>query len=226
MHAHFLVEAALVNKLILAVLGNPSIEILEKEGEEEQSFSSSRDMPIISNETELAISLERQANNQDLESVEDKLGGTEIEKIHDFYDGIKDKSIPVANVDQSNELVKLENCLINYKESLAKTSRTAKLWLQYIEYVEIVKLFIRAERTGNWNLHLVAVGNMMNLFAATGHINCAKSSRLYLQLMLELPTNHPWLYECFIERGFHSVRRSSRYWAGLWTDLIIEQVMM
>ena len=44
--------------------------------------------------------------------------------------------------------------------------------------------------------------------------------------MLELPTNHPWLYECFIERGFHSVRRSSRYWAGLWTDLIIEQVMM
>ena len=66
----------------------------------------------------------------------------------------------------------------------------------------------------------------MNLFAATGHINYAKSSRLYLQLMLELPTNHPWLYECFIERGFHSVRRSSRYWAGLWTDLIIEQVMM
>ena len=141
LRAHFLVEAALVNKLILAVLGNPSIETLEKEGEEEQSFSSSRDIPIISNETELAISLERQADNQDLESVEDKLGGTEIEKIHDFYDGIKDKSILVANVDQSNELVKLENCLIKYKESLAKTSRTAKLWLQYIEYVETEAIY-------------------------------------------------------------------------------------
>ena len=93
-------------------------------------------------------------------------------------------------------------------------------------YVETLKLFIRAERTGNWNLHLVAVGEMMNLFAATGHINYAKSSRLYLQLMGELPIDHPWLYHCFTEQGFHTVRRSSGYWAGLWTDLIIEQVMM
>ena len=98
--------------------------------------------------------------------------------------------------------------------------------MQYIEYVETVKLFIRAERTGNWNLHLIGVGKMMNLFAATGHINYAKSSRLYLQLMLELPTEHPWLYNYFTEHGFHSLRRSSRYWAGLWTDLVIEQVMM
>jgi len=28
--------------------------------------------------------------------------------------------------------------------------------------VENLKLFIRAERTGNWNLHLVAVGQMMH----------------------------------------------------------------
>lgn len=67
---------------------------------------------------------------------------------------------------------------------------------------------------------------MLNLFAATGHINYAKSARLYLQLMRDLPTGHPWLYDCFIEQGFHTVRRSSRYWAGLWTDHIIEQVLM
>ena len=53
-----------------------------------------------------------------------------------------------------------------------------------------------------------------------------KSSRLYLQLMRELPTDHPWLCHCSTEQGFHIVCRSSRYWAGLWTDLIIEQVMM
>ena len=44
---------------------------------------------------------------------------------------------------------------------------------------------------------------MVILFAATGHINYAKSSRLYLQLILELPTEHPWLYECFIKQGCH-----------------------
>ena len=65
---------------------------------------------------------------------------------------------------------------------------------------------------------------MLNLFAATGHIN--KSSRLYLQLMRELSCNHPWFYSSFIEHGFHTVRRTERYWARLWTNLVIEQVMM
>jgi len=37
-----------------------------------------------------------------------------------------------------------------------------------------------SERTANWNLHLVAVGKRWNLFAATGHINYAKSAWLYL----------------------------------------------
>ena len=39
------------------------------------------------------------------------------------------------------------------------------------------------EQLGNWNLHLIAVKEMLNMFAVTGHINYAKSSRLYLQLM-------------------------------------------
>ena len=44
--------------------------------------------------------------------------------------------------------------------------------------------------------------------------------------MLELPKDYPWLHKMFINKGFHAVRRSSRYWAGLWTDLGTEQVMM
>uniref|UniRef100_A0A1X7UQ22 Uncharacterized protein n=1 Tax=Amphimedon queenslandica TaxID=400682 RepID=A0A1X7UQ22_AMPQE len=67
---------------------------------------------------------------------------------------------------------------------------TATFRLQYIEYKEIVKLFIRAERVGDWNMHYVSVEKMLNLFAVTGHINCAKSSQLYLQQMLELPVLH------------------------------------
>ena len=85
---------------------------------------------------------------------------------------------------------------------------------------------ICAERTANWNLHLVAVGKMLNIFAATGHIKYAKCCRLYLQQMHELPTEQPWVYQCFSEHGFNAVRRNCRYWAGLWTDLVIEQVMM
>ena len=44
--------------------------------------------------------------------------------------------------------------------------------------------------------------------------------------MLELPTDYPWLYTSIAEHGYHTVRRSDRFLAGLWTDLIIEQIMM
>ena len=108
--------------------------------------------------------------------------------------------------------------LSHIKQSLSDISRTAKLWVQYLQYISILKHFIRAERTGDWNLHVVTVGQMLNLFAATGHINYAKSARLHVE--------YPWVYRNFAVHGYHTVRRSDRYWSGLWTDLITDQVMM
>ena len=64
------------------------------------------------------------------------------------------------------------------KQELAEKSRTAKLWIAYMDYVEVVKLFTRAERTGDWNTHLIAVNSTLNLFAATGHFNYAKHGLL------------------------------------------------
>ena len=105
-------------------------------------------------------------------------------------------------------------------------SRTSKLWIQYIHCIDIVNLFIAAERTGNWQNHLAATLQMLNLFAATGHINYAKSAMLYLQMMHNLPSTFPDLHEHFTHNGYHVVRRSDRYWNGIWTDLSIEQVLM
>ena len=89
-----------------------------------------------------------------------------------------------------------------------------------------MKNFIRAERTGNFAFHLQTVGKMLNLFAASGHIHYAKSARLYLQQMLQLKSKFPWVYEKFTKEGYHTVRRTDKYWNGLWSDLIIEQVLM
>ena len=44
------------------------------------------------------------------------------------------------------------------------------------------------------------------------------------KIMLRLPETHPDAHRKFLE-GYH-VRRSNRFWAGLSTDLIIEQVLM
>ena len=150
LRGHFLVEAALVNKLLLAVLPVP----LERDDSEthNQNF----------------VEIDSSSSEQKL------IDADEVQKIDELYKGIVDKSVAVCDIAESKELVKLKECLLAHKAFLAEKSRTAKLWLQYIEYVETLKLFIRSERTGNWNLHLLAVEKMLNLFAATGHIHYAK----------------------------------------------------
>ena len=61
------------------------------------------------------------------------------------------------------------------KETL-KEFRTAKLWLQYVEMIGILRMFIKAERIGDWNLHLQAVHKMLPYFAAAGHNLYTKSA--------------------------------------------------
>ena len=154
------------------------------------------------------------------------LNHEETNNICDLFKRTEKKEVPNEDVELNASLTHLDSMLKTFKETLAGNSRTAKLWIQYMDQVDTIKLFTRAERTGNWNLHLVAVGKMLNLFAASGHHNYAKSGRLYLQLMHDLHKSHHWLFNCFSEHGYQVVRRSNRYWAGLWADLIIEQVMM
>ena len=126
----------------------------------------------------------------------------------------------------SDEIVNLRKAFEEKTEILSAKSRTAKLWISYLKYISTIKKYIIAERTSNWTLHLEATKEMLNFFAATGHINYAKSARLYLQQMMTLHQSYPWLHQKF-QQGFHAVRRSERYcWAGLWSDLIIEQTLM
>ena len=77
----------------------------------------------------------------------------------------------------------------------------------------------------NWKLHLQTVQDMLPYFAASGHSLYATSAYVYLQIMLILPETHPDAHRKFME-GYHVVRRSDMFWAGLSTDLIIEQVLM
>ncbi len=106
-----------------------------------------------------------------------------------------------------------------------ETSQTAKLWLLYIDLVEIAQTFIKAERTGSWHLHLQCVRDMLTYVAASGHNLYCKSGRLYLQDMSNLHVTHPRTYAQFM-KGLHVIRRSHKFWAGLSTDLAIEQILM
>ena len=88
---------------------------------------------------------------------------------------------------QIPELSSLESFIDQTKSSLISRSCTTRLWLQYMDYVETGANFIWAAKTGNWDLHVGSISKTLNLFTTTGHLNHAKSARIYLQLILDLP---------------------------------------
>ena len=57
-----------------------------------------------------------------------------------------------------------------------KDQRTAVLWLEHMKMADILRTFIKGERTGNWSLHLQAVYDMLPYFAAAGHNLYTKSA--------------------------------------------------
>ena len=90
---------------------------------------------------------------------------------------------------------------------------------------DILKKFIAAERMGDWTGYLNAMQEMLPYFAASGHNLYLKSGYVYLQEMACLSEKCPNVYEAFCN-GNHVVRRSDRFWGGLSSDLVIEQVLM
>ena len=81
----------------------------------------------------------------------------------------------------------LEDEMNRTKLTLCK-SRTATLWITFMEMMSVLRKFLIAERTGNWLLHLESIQDMLPYFAAAGHNLYAKSAYIYLNQMQALRT--------------------------------------
>lgn len=130
------------------------------------------------------------------------------------------------NINANEELQNIKTKFIETVNRIAGRSDTAKLWTQYLHMVSLLKSFIEAERSGNWQLHLHTLQRMLPFFHATGDYLYAKSAHLYLQDMYNLKERmdgHE--YEKFVNGGF-TIRRTDKFWSGIWSDMTIEQKLM
>jgi hypothetical protein len=72
--------------------------------------------------------------------------------------------------------------------------------------------------------HLYAIDKMLPCFHSVGHYFFTKSAHLYLQDMMVLEQRiDPTEFKIFIEQNF-TIRRSDKFWPGLWLDLIADVV--
>lgn len=117
--------------------------------------------------------------------------------------------------------------LKNQLRNLERNGPTARLWIQYFRMINIMKNFIQAERSGDWYGHLRAVQEMLPYFHASGHFPYAKSAQMYLQDMLDLESRmNPEEFKLFVDKGFFTIRRTTKFWSGTWSDMTIEQSLM
>ena len=71
--------------------------------------------------------------------------------------------------------------LLTRLDHAASASNTSKLWVDcFINPVFIMMLYVRAEREGDWPLHLVAV-MMLLFFFASSHVNYTRYGLYYLR---------------------------------------------
>ena len=157
----------------------------------------------------------------------DENGKTKFELLQSvipFFDKMLTQEVNSNELNESTELNLVEECLQAQRQKLI-INRTAALWIQFMDMVSLLRNFLRAERTGNWILHLKTLREMLPYLAAAGHCLYAKSVYLYLQKMTDLKMKHPDVYNQF-QHGYHVIRRSDRYWAGMSSDLVIEQTLM
>ena len=80
-----------------------------------------------------------------------------------------------------------------------------RYWWSYMQMVQILLLFIRAQRDGVWNLHIHAFQRMLPLFMRYDHTNYARWGTIYLNEMHQLPAEVQKEFDC----GNFVVKRTS-----------------
>ena len=109
-----------------------------------------------------------------------------------------------------------------FKSEGREKSKVFSFWEGYINMVLLLLQFVKAERTGNWKLHLSATTEMVPHFFSMDRVNYSRWLPVYLSDMHMLQLTHPAVHQEFIA-GNHSVSRSNQPFAQVWPNMALEQ---
>jgi hypothetical protein len=114
---------------------------------------------------------------------------------------------------------------VDQTRKVSPNSPTFDFWSSYIDMVELLLLFVRATRDGQWELHLAALDGMLPWFFAYDRINYARYLPAYFAEMKKLELTHPSVFESFINGDFSAQRQDRYAFSQVACDQLIEQTM-
>ena len=120
-------------------------------------------------------------------------GPVDLCELRDLYDSLMRGEDSTEDILSAPVLDSVRN-IMNVARQSMKDLRTAQLWLQHMDMIDILRTFLRSERIGDWRLHVHASHDML---AAAGHNLDTKSIYVHLQRLTQLSIQHPEVHNQF-----------------------------
>lgn len=120
------------------------------------------------------------------------------------------------------DLTELMSLFGVFKSENQARSKLFAFWDEYSAMVTSLLQFLKAERTGNWKLHLSSIAAMLPYYFAMDRQNYARFLPVYLADMQRLELTHPDVYNGFAA-GDHSISRSGQPFSQVSADMALEQ---
>jgi len=142
-----------------------------------------------------------------------------LRKIVDYVQAVESARESVRNI---TDLTEITDLFAIFKSENQERSKLFAFWDEYCSMVTTLLQFLKAERTGNWKLHLSRTAAMLPQFFAMDRQNYARYLPVYLADMQKLELTHPDVCKEFAE-GNHSISRSGQPFSEVSTDMAPEQ---
>ena len=120
------------------------------------------------------------------------------------------------------DLTELMSLFEVFKSENRARSKLFAFWDEYVSMVTSLLQFLKAERTGNWKLHLSSIAAIIPHFFAMNRQNYASYLPVYLADMQQLELTHPDVYNEFAA-GNHTISHSGQLFLQVSTDMALEQ---
>ena len=144
-------------------------------------------------------------------------------EVQQLLSSMTDWTLKCEDLSYSPSLTEIQSKLTARKKEL-QSHRTSRLWLQYLDMINLLKMHRNAEWTGQWGEQLHVLKSMQPYLAAAGHQQYAKAISLFPVEMMRMKKEEPENWTKLAKT--HVIRCSYSHWSGIATDLIIEQVLM
>lgn len=133
--------------------------------------------------------------------------------------------IKVKCTEIAKRLSPVSDTLSMFKKEGSDQSSTFAYWNSFLEAVSVLLRLLRADREGDFLLHLDAVLETVPYFHLAGRINYARYTPVYVLDMKMLEHNHPISYHHLLSGGFVVRRKDDIPFNCVPTDQALEQTI-